>query len=461
MNKIFQLSLLLGASVAFAGCAGEEDNIFSQSAAERLNAASELYSSRLEAQPNGWVMQLYPTTDKEAPFGNGYLVLVDFNKDRSVKAAMNNILSGNMFMEDSSSWEVITDNGPVLTFNTYNKVIHAFSNPEDVPSTGTQDHPKNETGVGIGGDYEFVIVQAPEDASYMLLKGKKRGTYNLLTPMEQGVKYSDYINEMTSFQKQMFPSKIPTFDVIHFGDSIYKMEGADDGIPNIYPYNLDGVLNESFNPFLVTKNGSDYFLRFRDPKVYGTTSVQEFRYNAEKDQFQMVTKNGKDFVVNENFYISGDDPLRFFNETATLAKKLKSWRMTNANGKSESFKTVYDNVATAFRSKGITLNMLQFKKKDREDFYQIGISFRNGLQTVIVWYDYTYAKDDTGITLNFSAPSSTPAQTLLTRVPEARTLLDIFSQKFTITRDKTAFDLNSIKLVSAMDANQWFVLSLM
>ena len=80
MNKIFQLSLLLGASVAFAGCAGEEDNIFSQSAAERLNAASELYSSRLEAQPNGWVMQLYPTTDKEAPFGNGYLVLVDFNR---------------------------------------------------------------------------------------------------------------------------------------------------------------------------------------------------------------------------------------------------------------------------------------------------------------------------------------------------------------------------------------------
>ena len=161
--------------------------LFDQSAAERLNAASDLYSARLTAQPNGWAVQLYPTTKNESPFGNGYLVLMDFNADHSVKCSMNNILSGNVYKSDVSAWEVITDNGPVLTFNTFNDVLHTFTDPEDVGITSGFGN--DETGTGIGGDYEFIIVDAPEDASYMMLKGKKRGTYNLLTPIEEGVDY--------------------------------------------------------------------------------------------------------------------------------------------------------------------------------------------------------------------------------------------------------------------------------
>ena len=71
MNKILTASLLLGAALTFSACSNEEDDIFDQSAAERLNAAVDLYSSRREAQRNGWAMQLYPTLQNEAPYGNG------------------------------------------------------------------------------------------------------------------------------------------------------------------------------------------------------------------------------------------------------------------------------------------------------------------------------------------------------------------------------------------------------
>ena len=50
MKKIFSISLLLAAAVAYTSCSpSEEDDIFDKSAAERLNEASDLYSSRLMA----------------------------------------------------------------------------------------------------------------------------------------------------------------------------------------------------------------------------------------------------------------------------------------------------------------------------------------------------------------------------------------------------------------------------
>ena len=71
-------------ALALTSCAGEEDDIFDKTAAERLNESSAKYSARLEAQPNGWAMQYYPTYNDEAPFGSGYLILMRFNPDYSV-----------------------------------------------------------------------------------------------------------------------------------------------------------------------------------------------------------------------------------------------------------------------------------------------------------------------------------------------------------------------------------------
>ena len=48
-NKILTAALLLGSLVMTTACSNEEDDIFDQSAAERLNAASETYSNLLTA----------------------------------------------------------------------------------------------------------------------------------------------------------------------------------------------------------------------------------------------------------------------------------------------------------------------------------------------------------------------------------------------------------------------------
>lgn len=455
MNKIFSMALFSLAAATFTACVNEEDDLFDKSAAERLNEASELYSSRLTASPNGWAVQLYPTTENEAPFGNGYLVLFRFHADHSVDASMNNALSNNEYWTDTSNWDVITDMGPVLSFNTWNKVVHAFSEPEDVGLTEEDD----EKGSGIGGDYEFIIVDAPEDASYMMLKGKKRGTYNLLTPVEEGVDYQDYLVDVYNFQSKMFPSNSPTFDLLHVGDSLYKMEGADDGLPNIYTYNGNAVIDESFNPFLITKKGSDYYLRFRDKTAYGEKTVQEFKYLADKDIFQATD--------DESSYITGDVPARFFNEAATAGGH--SWRITSSSSMSDKMKTLFTNLSAGLRAlrfdgrTGTLVNLMI--KQASKDKFSLVVNYRfknNGSGTYL--YDYSYA--DESATMSYSGfggkdqkevTNSTNMYNAVKGLPE---MVAIFNQKFTFSAATTQFDLNQIKVTSVSDPDVWFIVSL-
>ena len=134
-------------TLVFTGCAGEEEDLFATSAAERLSSAMVTYSNRLADAGGKWAMEYYPTNGLEAPQGLGYLMLLDFGKDNSVKVAMDNNFTNNVYKEDESIWEMIADNGPVLTFNTYNECMHAFSDPKDIPFTKDK-----ETGLGAEGE---------------------------------------------------------------------------------------------------------------------------------------------------------------------------------------------------------------------------------------------------------------------------------------------------------------------
>ncbi len=454
MKKILSLTIILVAALNFTSCSNEEDLIFDKSAAERLNEASDLYSSRLMASPNGWAMQLYPTNDNEYPYGNGYLLLCRFNKDHSVNVSMDNVFSDNKYMEDTSLWEVITDNGPVLSFNSFNNCLHAFSNPEDLSFTGSSDDPNDETGTGAGGDYEFIIVDAPEDASYMMLKGKKRGTYNLLTPIETGVEYSDYLADVKAFQNKMFSKNVPTFDVMYLGDKIYKITDANDGIPNIYPYEGDAIIDESFNAFLMTKRGNDYYLRFRDAiKIDGDeNTVQEFRYDTERDIFESVD--------NAEYYIDGDDPVRFFKEvTIQNGMSEHGWQFTPSSDMSPSMKELVDAVASEFKSRKNTLLNISIHLVSNKP--TLHVQYRTSTGTTANAY-YTVDVKETVNGASFTVTESVgQAGQLLTVLPTLNELvMNTLQQEFNISGGYTKFDMNYVTFTAASNPNTWVIMSL-
>lgn len=450
MKKILSLTLLLAAGIGFTACVNEEDDLFDKTAAERLNEASALYSSRLMAQPNGWAMQLYPTNDNEAPYGSGYLVLCRFNKDHSVVVSMKNQFTDNVYRTDTSLWEVITDNGPVLSFNSHNDCLHAFTDPEDILWTGNADEPNNETGTGVGGDYEFIIVDAPEDASYMMLKGKKRGTYNLFTPVEEGVEYESYLADVENFMKTMFPSSNPTFDVLHTPNGDFKMTGIDDGIPNIFPYDGDEIIDESFNAFLITKRGDDYYLRLRDSfKIENgeeEASEQEFMYHPDQDLFIGTGDN--------RFIIDGDEPNRFFRQA--LIDETRQWRWNAKSEMSAAYGDLMTKLSDAFKSKKLTYDRNILKYNTSKDKVVMTVSYKRNTSTISLDYIFGYSFDESNkLTLTYEGPNDKAAETMLTQIPEIKGIVDAMNGQLNVKPSSTRFNLNNLR-IETKDSNLWF-----
>lgn len=459
MKNILYIGLICASALSFTACVNEEDNIFDKSAAERLNEASELYSNRLTASPNGWAVQLYPTTENETPKGNGYLLLFRFHKNKSVDAATYTYLRTSTtdqknweYLTDTSSWDVITDDGPVLTFNTYNKVVHLFSDPEDIKCTGTSEIPSDETGKGLEGDYEFIIVDAPDDASYMMLKGKKRGTYNLLTPVEVGVDYESYLMDVRKFQEKMFPSSSPTFDVLHVHDASYKMEDAAEGLPNIYPYDEDAVISESFNPFLITKRGEDYYIRFRDAKAYNTgletdslATLQEFKYVVEKDAFVST--------ADEQCYITGDDPARFFKEVIPMSTT--HWRWSAASTMSDSYKSVIDELVSQMAKVKYTFTRFSIVPTSSTSFsLRFGYSYNR--RDYNIDYNYTYTFEEDGINTTYVGPAAAGGENAIKTFPALQQVIDALKGKQSVTAASTSFDLTNLRLTSENNTDMWY-----
>ena len=126
MKKVLYLILIL-VFVAITGCKNIEPDIFSASAAERMNAALKDDFNALTSADNGWAVEYFAN-----PQSPGYTLLIKFNSSGlAIVASKSDLTYNQQFQQDSCLFEMIADNGPVLTFNTFSKVLHRFSNPEN------------------------------------------------------------------------------------------------------------------------------------------------------------------------------------------------------------------------------------------------------------------------------------------------------------------------------------------
>ena len=161
--------LLIGLFAAtMVACSRDEESLFDKSAAERAQEAIETAFDVLTSNEAGWEVAYFPNLETSS---KGYNMVWKFNANGKVSAtAKNSATTRNKMMTDSAStWAVKSDYGPILTFDTYNDVIHAFSDPQ-------------ENGAGLLGDYEFLILKATPEV--VILKGKKHSAYSVMRPMK-------------------------------------------------------------------------------------------------------------------------------------------------------------------------------------------------------------------------------------------------------------------------------------
>ena len=451
MKNIFSMTLLLAAAIVFTACQGEEADLFDKSAAERLNAVADAYTAVLAEPESGWVMEYYPTNSNSNPTGLGYLMLVNFQEDGFVRVAMQNYMNDYVYEEDLSVWEVITDNGPVLSFSTYNNLLHSFSDPAIY-----------DQGNGLSGDYEFVMVDVPEDHQTIMLKGKKRGTYVRLTRLPDGTDFKTYLQDVRDFETRIFSASAPNLDYLTLDGKVYTFDEPSTTLPNIYLKGYDPIANEYRLPFIIGKKGDNYFLRFRTTLKFeeeGNEDIkgeQEFIYNADADKFFGVD--------NAENVIQGAVPAEFFTQTLHSATNYV-WKFDKNSAKSESMQTLFDNAYNAFQTIAYTMESASFARivasNQASTFLRVTCSYtevvnrRPVKKTTNYQYLIDVADEGDFITVSYAGADDASTQ-VLSAFPAVDTFVKtLVQQKYQVEARDTRFNISAVKLTGE-NPELWF-----
>ncbi|MDR3220337.1 MAG: DUF4302 domain-containing protein [Dysgonamonadaceae bacterium] len=283
MKKIVYLSMLVA---VFALNACKEDNdIFEESASIRLQNALNEYQELLASSTNGWFGDYYPEEDHKI---GGYAMFLKFNSNGNVAVSCEiatNVPAGE---ERTSQWEMIAEQGPVLSFANYNPVMHYFSEPYASDVNGRM------------GDYEFVVMKASQDT--IELKGKKHnnrfvlrrntGNINPQTYFSGVAEFEDKLSEFGMFSFVLKGTRIGVTAVIDRTFSIgYQDEEAklDKTVKVAYTFTPDGIL--LYEPFT-----------FKD------VTMQNFKWNAAEEKY-VCTDPGVDAYF--DVYFPEDYELRY------------------------------------------------------------------------------------------------------------------------------------------------------
>lgn len=176
--------------MGFQSCLFDEKDNFSQSAADRQSEAVEKCAELLKSSPNGWKLEYYVGEDYAL---GGFPVFLNF-KDKGVEMAsacsVPSVESGKVV---TSLYQVKAEQETMLTFDTYNPILHYFAKP----SGGGSDPNAN-----LQGDYEFVVRRMTEDSVY--LEGKKYKNEMVLTRLDDTVKWSDYFRKVKAVQSETY-----------------------------------------------------------------------------------------------------------------------------------------------------------------------------------------------------------------------------------------------------------------
>ena len=413
-NYIYILSISL---IAVFSCKNQEADIFLNSPMVRLNEALKTNTALLQSSENGWAMEYFATS--ESP---GYTLFVKFKTNGEAVFMAKNNLTKNLVLTDSSVYKTIGDNGPVLTFNTYNKVLHAFSNPV------------NPDGYGLEGDYEFVIMQSSADT--IVLQGKKRATTILLTKIPITTSWSNYRASLENMNTALFANNAPQLS-LQLTDKFTFANGAS-RVFVIKKENAQtsGSVSASF---IVTRTG----IRFH--KV--------LELDGKKFQTFTLSPDSASLISNEDnsIKLKGPDSLAIF-----FSNNRNTWKI-NPDKMSPSLLTIYNqmkqSLITKYKATGIALLI---RYNDVRKSHGLVIQFTSGKNK----YE---GNVDMNMTVNGMAQLSLlnketgdmNGMSFYSNVAGYKTIADALSTTFNIS---TPMPLNprSIKFEKMSDASLWF-----
>lgn len=254
MKKRISLLLMIAALGLASSCLKDQQDYFDKSSAERLQEVQENLRALLAENQYGWRME-YFIGNTEQDRGGRNLTL-KFGKDLDTVCVRSEEFVDSAF---TSHFKLTGDDGPVLSFDTYNAILHKYA----VPSSSYYE--------ARGGDFEFLIIDFSSEK--IVLKGKRSGKTSVLYPLNE--------------EAETFTERIHQADKAFYVSSFNGMLGSTAVTGEIDVRNRQFTITEKMDdeyadaetktlPYILTKDG----LQFYKAEEFMGTTLETLVYTA-------------------------------------------------------------------------------------------------------------------------------------------------------------------------------------
>ena len=313
MKKIINLLFISLTIILYVSCTPEEKDIMSESSANRIAAALKADKDILTSAKNGWLIEYYPSSSQA--YG-GFNLFALFAEDGKVTVA------GDVYSPEDTSvstYDLIQSAGPVLTFDTYNEILHFFSDPKNPAGIGTN-------GKGMEGDHEFLIMEATKDK--VVLQGRKTLNKIVMTPVPADMVWKDYIASIQELE-----------EATSYGTYAYIVDktvvSVSTNLRNLMmSYEKDGEPIDIGVPYIVTPTGFKFY-RTLD---IGGVQVDELIYNESEKA--LISPDGKAKLLFPPAVLSGKWYMAY-SQLGAYGKQC--WDTVNKGNAAEDLYYVYLN----------------------------------------------------------------------------------------------------------------------
>ena len=212
------------AAIAFVGCSRfEEDDLFDESAALRIEHNADKLQEILVDAPYGWVMQYY--VGRGVAVFEGFNLFAKFEKGGKVTLAGDHrfLRNGNAgkYTEYSSLYKLIREDGLVLAFNSWNDVLTPFVDPVAYWAA-----PENlvKDGEGMQGDQNLVVMSMSKNE--VLFRGERYDA--LIRMIKADREWKTYLDDTQAMKKQITGEAINSYYITAENEVMYCV-GLRDG----------------------------------------------------------------------------------------------------------------------------------------------------------------------------------------------------------------------------------------
>ena len=268
MRKYGITGLLFLAALGLQSCLFSEEDLFEDTSANRTAASVAKYTELLTGAENGWKLDYYP--GGETHDMGGTVLLMQFEGENVTMMSDQTVQGFNDRTETpagtrvASTYSINADQGPVLSFDTYNVLLHYYCEPR-----GGLDVD------GFEGDYEFVITAATQDD--ITLRGKKYGTVMHLTRLPADTDWDSYIAGCVQVYDESgeYGTLVGYNGTQTFAPSVFSQQN----VITFTETDSEGERTQQRVSFIYTDRG----IRFFEPTVVNGVTCDEFTWdNATK-----------------------------------------------------------------------------------------------------------------------------------------------------------------------------------